>query len=122
MPLLTLILLFSHAPAFAEGKTITKAKFTSEIGVSLPKLFCAKEAYFRKCFQVSEEECASAAKGAVADCAKEADKQLPAQLQQPADGQKWGQAIGQCAGARFEKRFIAKKADTADCKDPAKWK
>lgn len=116
------LILFSTPGAFAADKTLTQAQFSAEIQKSLPTLFCGKDAYFRKCFQVSETECGAAAKTAVEECAREMKEKLPATFTQSAEGQKWGQEIGNCAGAKFEQGQSAKKSDSADCKNSDKWK
>jgi hypothetical protein len=108
--------------AAAGPMIVPQAKFVADIQVSLPKLFCDEKTYFRKCFQISAEECATTANSAVADCAKDDHKRLPASFKQPEDGRKWGQAIGTCAGSKFEQTMVAKMVTSADCKNPEKWK
>jgi hypothetical protein len=120
MKIIFALMLLSIPGAFAADKALTQAQFAEGLQKSLPALFCGKDAYFRKCFQLSEAECGTAAKSAVEECVKET--KLPATLTQVSDGQKWGQQIGECAGGRFEQAQAAKKADSADCKDPGKWK
>lgn len=122
MKFIAALLLLSAPSALAADKTLTQAQFAEGLQKSLPALFCGTDAYFRKCFKVSEPECGTAAKAAVEECVKEVKEKLPAAFTQVADGQKWGQQIGECAGARFEQAQAAKKADSKECKDPDKWK
>lgn len=114
-------LLFSVSFA-EEAMIVPQAKFVADIQISLPKLFCQKESYFRSCFQISESDCSTEATAAVEACAKDDHKRLPASFKQPEDGQKWGQAIGTCAGIKFEEKLVAKRVDSPACKDPENWK
>lgn len=122
MKAVALLILLAPACALAAGKPMPQAKFAEGIQKSLPELFCGKQTYFRKCFQLSESECGKTAKSAVEECVKGLKEKLPATFEHKADGQKWGREIGSCAGARFEQAYAAKKTDSADCKNPEKWK
>lgn len=113
---------FATDTAGKAGKTLTKAQFSEGLQKSLPAAFCGKDAYFRKCFPLSEAECGTAAKAAVEECVKEMKDKLPATFTQVAEGQNWGQQIGECAGAKFETAHAAKKTDSAECKNSDKWK
>lgn len=122
MKLIAALALLLAPEAFAAGKTLTQAQFSEGLQKSLPAAFCGKDTYFRKCFPLSEAECGTAAKAAVEECTKEMKDKLPATFTQVADGQNWGQQIGECAGAKFETAHAAKKTDSADCKNSDKWK
>ena len=122
MRIFLLALLISQTSIAAEEMIVPQAKFVADIQISLPKLFCEKESYFRKCFQISEEDCSSEGKAAVEACAKDDHKRLPVSFKQPEDGQKWGQAIGACAGTKFEEKMVAKRVDSEFCKNSENWK
>jgi hypothetical protein len=89
---------------------------------ALPNAFCAERQYFRKCFKISEDICIKEALRATKVCLASMEDELPAQIHQPADGQKWGGKLGKCAGTAFETSLINNKVNSADCKDPSKWK
>jgi hypothetical protein len=122
MKAVAILILLASPYALAAGKPMPQAKFAEGIQKSLPELFCGKQTYFRKCFQLSESECGKTAKSAVEECVKGMKEKLPAVIEDKKSGQKWGQEIGNCAGARFELAHSAKKTDSADCKNPEKWK
>lgn len=115
-----LTLLLSHS-AFSADIVVPKAKFTEEFKAALPANFCADKAFFRKCFTVTPEVCKSTVTTAVTACIVSLDKELPLQFHQPADGKKWGEVLGGCAGEKFEVELQKSKVESADCKDPTKW-
>lgn len=116
--------LLLSSPSFAAETTImvTKTKFLEAFKAGLPASFCGEKAYFRKCFQGTEESCKKAATAALSTCITDLDKEMPEKFKQPADGQSWGEKLGNCAGGRFEAEQTKGKLATADCKDASKWK
>lgn len=117
---LLVVLALSVSAHSAEPK-ISRDKFIKGMKENLPAAFCAEKAFFRQCFPFGEEVCKSSAVTAMDPCVVEHEKAMPAELNQ-ADGRSWGEKIGACAGAKFEEVHAKEKKDTADCKDPAKWK
>jgi hypothetical protein len=114
--------LAAEAPAAAAPVTIAKAKFVEGFKAGFPDVICAEKAYFRKCFEVTQDACKKAASAALATCLTEIEKDIPAQLKQPADGQNWGEKLGTCTGSRYEAEQPKAKAASPDCSDPNKWK
>jgi hypothetical protein len=113
-------LLLSHANA--ADVVITKAQFLDAMKTGLANAFCADKTYFRKCFNVSEDECIKEALRSTKVCAASLESQIPEKLHQPDDGRKWGAEIGKCTGRTYELGLVKKKSGAADCKDAAKWK
>jgi hypothetical protein len=111
--------------AMAADVLVPKAKFLEKFQAGAPASFCAEKGYFRKCFGFTDEACRKAVSAAVESCAKSVAAELPAQFRQPADGQKWGEKIGSCAGTKIETDAAKSKRegpDTPDCGDASKWK
>jgi hypothetical protein len=108
--------------AVAADLTIPKSQFVEEFKKKLPDVFCAEKTYFRKCFETNTEKCAKAVTIAANGCFATMEAQLPAQFKQPADGQAWGEKIGNCVGAKIETDSAKSKKLSEDCKDPSKWK
>ncbi len=107
--------------AFASESVIPKKLFLDEFKKGIPNSFCASGTYFRKCFELTEENCKAAVTAAATACIVASETEIPAQLQQPADGQAWGKKIGSCVGGKFETDLAKSKLTAADCKDPTKW-
>jgi len=106
----------------AESPKITKEKFATDYKAKMAELFCGEKTYFRQCFTGTMESCKKAALSAAEGCLSEMDKTLPAHITSQAEGKTLGEKIGTCAGEKFEMALLKEKKDTADCKDPAKWK
>lgn len=120
--LIALLVSLLITPAHAADSVVTKAQFVEGIQPGLLEAFCADKAYFRKCFSVTKDECAKTTKAATKACLDKMQADFPAQFHQPADGGKWGEKLGQCAGNKFEEEFAKKKLKSADCEDASKWK
>jgi hypothetical protein len=113
-----LLLLFSlHAES-----AVTKTKFIEEFVSGLPTSFCESSTYFRKCFQLEEKDCKKKSALYVKSCVTEMEKELPTSFAAVADGKKWGEKLGECAGTKFEMEQKEKKISSQDCSDPKKWK
>lgn len=117
------VALFSSIVAQAEV-VVTRSQFIEAMRTSLPNAFCREDQYFRKCFNVTEDDCIREGLRATKTCLLSMESQIPQKLKQPEDGRTWGEKIGQCAGTAYESSLGAdkKKLETKDCKDPSKWK
>lgn len=87
----------------------------------LPSAFCDSRQYFRQCFDISADLCVDTARVATRNCLSQYEGRLPAVLQQPRDGQRWGEQIGQCAGLSFETALSDRLKNTALCQDADYW-
>ncbi|HEY8280486.1 MAG TPA: hypothetical protein VIH99_12730 [Bdellovibrionota bacterium] len=113
---------FLMPSAFADKTpTVAKAKFVDEFKKKLPVSFCDEKTYFRQCYSSAADSCKTASALATMECTAAVEKEIPAQLQQPADGQTWGKKIGTCAGEKVALAMAKEAKGTADCKDLAKW-
>jgi len=110
-----LLCLLAAAPARAQQE-VSKADWMETMKTALPTAFCAEDMPFRTCFKVTQEECEDAAASAVRLCLKKFQSQIPARLKQPADGQKWGQKVGECTGNSYAVALSKKKLNTKECK------
>jgi len=106
----------------AAGQVVGKQDWVTSMRQVLPAAFCQEGTYFRSCFTQSPDACHAAANRATAACLTQFDPQIPAQLRQPADGQAWGQKLGQCAGTLFEVSAKKNRVNSAICNNPAAWK
>ena len=119
---LLLAVLISTSTLAAEGPKITREKFGADYKAKMAELFCGEKTYFRQCFSSAADVCKKNAITAAESCLKEMDKTLPAHITNQEEGKTWGAKLGTCAGEKFETALLKEKKDTADCKDPAKWK
>jgi hypothetical protein len=117
--LLSLLLL---PAARAADVPVPKAEFKKEFASRLAEKFCEEKRYFRVCFNAKAEDCKKNVGTAVAACLAEMDAQLPETFHQPADGQKWGEKLGNCAGGKYEADQAKNIVNSADCKNLEKWK
>jgi hypothetical protein len=115
-------LLVTTSSFAAESPKITKEKFGTDYKAKMAELFCGEKAYFRQCFTSAADICKKNAITAAEGCLKEMDKTLPTHITNQEEGKTWGVKLGTCAGEKFELALLKEKKDTADCKDPAKWK
>lgn len=100
----------------ARAKEVSKAEWIDTMKTALPTAFCAEGTPFRTCFEVTQEECEDAAASAVRLCLKKLQSKIPAKLQQPRDGEKWGQKVGECAGNSYTAALAKKKLNTKECR------
>ena len=107
---------------FAQAATIEKKTWMDGMSTAIPTLFCAPSQYFRKCFAVSATECEETSASAVRVCLAKNKDQIPEVLNQPQDGQRLGNIIGQCAGINYEIALKKKRASDPKCNDPNNWR
>jgi len=101
--------------------TVTRAAWIDGMRTAIPDGFCKEGGYFRSCFAMTREECESIVSSATRVCLSNFDGEIPAALHQPADGQSWGQKVGECAGNAFEVTHAAQKVQSPKCNDPSAW-
>jgi len=113
-------MVLAATPAAAEF-TIPRAQYVQEMPGALSLAFCGEATYFARCFEIGANPCAETAAKVASACVAELSSQLPATLNQPADGQEWGRKIGACAGTKFEEIKAAEKKASPECQDASKW-
>ena len=105
----------------AADASMSREAWVGQMRTALPVAFCQPQAYFRMCFDISAQGCEETASSAVRVCLKDMLDSIPATLVQPADGQKWGTKLGECAGIAFDIALDAKKNHSPKCDDPSAW-
>lgn len=120
--LLCLSFTFISSWSMAAEVVLSKSQFIDYMKTALPNAFCAEKQYFRKCFKVTEDVCLSEAMRATKVCILSMEGEMPEKFHQPKDGADWGTKMGTCAGTNYEVSLTKSKIDSADCKDPSKWK
>ena len=109
-------------PLVCTAATIDRASWIGGMETAIPTMFCASSQYFRQCFSVSPEECEETSASAARVCLSRYRDQIPEVLNQPQDGQRLGQLVGQCAGSTYEIALAKKRTSTPKCNDPANWR
>lgn len=87
----------------------------------MPAEVCQEGMYFMACFNVTAQQCNEAMSEHTDACVEQYRAQIPETLQLPADGTRWGQVLGSCAGGRFEMQLLKEKVQSAKCNDPSQW-
>lgn len=105
----------------AEANKIEKADWISQMNTVLPAELCKDATYFRSCFKITAEECNQLLGAATKGCTDKFAGEMPEILTQPADGEKWGGKVGECAGTDFETKNADKRTDTEKCNDASQW-
>jgi hypothetical protein len=121
---LALILVISSVSLHAKEKEviIDKKLFVDSMKTALPNAFCNEAQYFRKCYNITEDECIKEAMRATKVCLISMEGKMPAKFRQPKDGSEWGSKIGACSGTNYETSLRSKKISSKECNDPAKWR
>jgi len=81
----------------------------------LPGFFCQDDEYFMQCFDVDQAECRTISKEQAQRCIDEMAGQLPALLNMPDDGRKWGSDLGRCAGIGYDLALAERKSASPRC-------
>lgn len=105
----------------AQGGDISKEEWISKMSTALPAAFCQSHQYFRQCFSVAAQECIAVATSVTKSCLNKYQDQIPASLQQPQDGSRWGGIVGGCAGEAYAIALQAKRINNERCNNPASW-
>ena len=92
-----------------------------QMEAALAASFCQSEAYYRQCFSISASQCEETAKSVTKVCLEKSDTDIPDPLEQPADGSRWGNIVGRCAGIEFEAAQAEAKQHTARCENAENW-
>lgn len=116
------VLLGLALPASGQAVKVKKAAWIDAMSTALPAAFCNPRQYFRQCFRVTARECERAAASATRICLDKNKDRIPAVLNQPQDGRRWGATVGSCAGQTYEISLIKKRIDSKRCNDPANWR
>lgn len=87
----------------------------------LPTYLCREHQYFRQCFSVNAETCVNTMRLATLACIPKFEGGMPATFHQPADGKKWGEKVGSCAGAAYETTLLSSRKNNPRCNTPSAW-
>ena len=119
--ILILSILLVSSPALIADE-VSKDYWVDSMKTALPTTFCQSMHFFRQCFDVNEDQCIETAALATKICLHKYINQIPDILNQPKDGAKWGNIIGQCAGENYHATLSRKFKDTKECNDINHWK
>jgi len=97
---------------------VTAEAWTAGMIETLPDFFCQTDQYFMQCFEINQEECRSVTKQQAERCLDEMGSQIPARLNMPDDGRKWGTDVGRCAGIGYDLALADRKSDAPRCNAP----
>lgn len=100
---------------------VSKDFWVEEMKTALPATFCESIHFFRQCFDINEIQCVETASLATKICVHKYINQIPDTLQQPKDGAKWSNIIGQCAGENFYQTLSRKFKNTPECDEMNHW-
>jgi hypothetical protein len=103
-------------------QVVGRNEWLVEIQDILPASVCISSGYFRSCYDISADECHDLMTEAIKSCASQYRTQIPAQLEQPEDGTKWGTKIGVCAGTIVEPSLSKRRIPSEKCNDPSAWR
>ncbi|MEI7968693.1 MAG: hypothetical protein WCJ69_06875 [Betaproteobacteria bacterium] len=109
------------APHSVRAADVDRTEWMRGMEAALPEFFCQPRQYFRQCFRVSDADCRKLAASTARTCLERYRPDLPPRLAQPADGIRWGNAVGSCAGTAYEKALSSRRVSSAKCNDPAQW-
>lgn len=109
-------------PVSAHAVQVEKAAWIDAMSTALPTALCNPVQYFRQCFRVTARECERAAMSATRICLDKNRSRIPAVLNQPDDGRRWGATVGSCAGQAYEISLHKKRINSRKCNDPANWR
>ncbi|MEP5766172.1 MAG: hypothetical protein ABJ308_16360 [Halieaceae bacterium] len=116
---ITLCVVLLSIPAVAE--TVSKQAWGTQMEAALAASFCQSDAYYRQCFSISASQCKETASSVTKACLAKSGADIPDPLQQPADGTRWGNIVGRCAGNAFEAAQAQAKQQNSRCQDAKNW-
>jgi len=123
MPVLfILVSLFLALPSTGKADEVSKDLWVEGMKAALPNALCQSMEFFRKCFDVDEDQCIEAASLATRICIHKYVNQIPETLIQPKDGAKWANIIGQCAGENYHQTLGRLFKDNSECTEIDYWK
>ncbi|MCG6552249.1 MAG: hypothetical protein L7F77_07975 [Candidatus Magnetominusculus sp. LBB02] len=97
------------------GDTIKKEQWIDSMTTLAPNTLCATK-YLQQCYSISEDECIEEVMRAAKICLKKNEAKMPAVFNQPKDGEKWGEIVGECTGDAAETQISIKhKKNPAKC-------
>ena len=107
-------------PSAVPAAEIDIAQWIEGMQSVLPGIFCKDKSYFRECFKVTVPECEAEAIRVTRVCLQSKKGEIEANLKKDG-GKKWGEKVGECAGAAYEISLKDKRTDTPKCNDPSQW-
>lgn len=113
-------LLFFASTSIADE--VSKDYWVDTMKTALPATFCQSMHFFRQCFDINEDQCIETASLATKICLHKYVNQIPDTLNQPKDGAKWSNIVGQCAGENYYATLSRIYKDTKECDEMNHWK
>lgn len=107
--------------ATAHSQTVQKHDWLDQMPTALPVAFCQPNTWYRQCFSVTAQRCEQVAASASRVCASKHSGDMPDVLQQPVDGRKWGEIIGNCAGTTYASTLQSEFLRTDKCSNSNNW-
>jgi hypothetical protein len=101
---------------------VNKDYWVETMKTALPTTFCQSMHFFRQCFDINEDQCIETASLATKICLHKYITQIPDTLDQPKEGAKWSNIIGQCVGENYYATLSRIYKDTKECDEMNHWK
>lgn len=121
MARLLFVAVFLSASLGANAQEIPSGAWLTNMQANMPALMCEQTQYFTTCFEVTPAQCNEILSEQTEVCIERYRNQIPETLVLPADGARWGQVLGGCAGGAFERQLMKQKVQSAKCNDPSQW-
>jgi len=121
MDLKYVLLVTTLLPLSSQAVEVNKKDWINAMSTALPTALCNSNQYFRKCFNVSAQECEETMSSAARICLSKSEKHIPNTLIQPEDGTHWGAIVGKCVGEAYELTLITKRHNNATCNNISNW-
>ena len=113
--LIGLIFLFPIV-AVKANETVSKKDWIEMMQAKIPSASCEEDLPFRKCFNITQNECIETAIRGINTCFKKISPKIPSKLKQPKDVEKWGALVGACVARHFQGTLSAKIIDSPYCR------
>lgn len=112
--------IFMSGAALVYGEDISRDKWLSNIKKDLRKSMCVKTSFFRRCFEVSKDQCSETAGRAINGCINELKGHIPVKIRKD-NTDDWGVRLGRCAGAAYEKELSKRAIQSEECNTVPYW-
>lgn len=103
------------------AEQVDKERWMEAMQRDLPVTFCKSMEFFQQCFDINEEQCLQAASLASRLCLHSYETRIPDILQQPGEGARWSNIVGQCVGENFFETMKRKYKNTTECEQMNFW-
>ncbi|WP_455375469.1 hypothetical protein [Kaarinaea lacus] len=122
MRLILVVKMFLIFTSASIADEVSKDYWVDTMKTALPTAFCQSMHFFRQCFDVNEDQCIETASLATKICIHKYITQIPDTLNQPKDGAKWSNIIGQCVGENYFATLSRIYKESQECDEMNFWK